>query len=687
MRLAPTLAAALLALAVPLGCSSSSSPPSTTPAGVAGTVPAFDLHADLTQSATYWSFPYPSDLRLNAQGAPDERGFPNPLMAATIRDLGTDTESREGFPQLPVAYFTMSAPVGPQDPGKLVPAASSSALLLVDIDPSSSDRGKLFPLVADTPKADRYAPSNLLAVAPWPGVLLHPGRKYAFVLMRAFKDATGAPLGVPAAFAALQAATAPAKNPELAAWTLYQPLWPTLKQIGVDAAQVSAATVFTTGDPVQALADMSDKLRARYPVTVTGLAVRMGGNQAANCEIVGTVTQPQFQVGTPLFDTGGNFQIGADGLPVKQRDEVVPIALSLPQTPMPAGGYPLILYIHGSGGLSTQLFDRGVITSAYPDGTPHQGPAYVMAPHGFAMASSAMPVNPERVPGAPELAYINFNNLAAFPYTFQQGSIEQRLYIDALSKVTINPSVVASCPGVTLPAGATSIKFDVSRLAVQGQSMGGQYANMLSAIDARVGAVAPSGAGGDWSYVVLTTMAIPNAAGDVALLLGTTQTLTFLHPALNLLQTAWEPADAVVFMPRLSRSPLPGHPARAVYEPVGGPGDEYFSTVIYDAMALAYGHKQTGTAVWPTLQTSLALEGLSGLLPYPVVNDLTSDGGKKYTAAVVQYAGDGVANPHYIFQQLDAVKYQYGCFFETYQKTGTAQILAPAALGTPCTGM
>ena len=31
----------------------------------------------------------------HAQGAPDERGFPNPLSAATIRDLATDTELLE----------------------------------------------------------------------------------------------------------------------------------------------------------------------------------------------------------------------------------------------------------------------------------------------------------------------------------------------------------------------------------------------------------------------------------------------------------------------------------------------------------------------------------------------------------------------------------------------------------------
>ena len=73
-------------------------------------------------------------------------------------------------------------------------------------------------------------------------------------------------------------------------------------------------------------------------------------------------------------------------------------------------------------------------------GTPGQGPAYVMAPHGFAMAGSALPLNPERVPGASEFAYLNFNNLAAFRDTFRQGIIEQRMFIDALAKLAIDPA-------------------------------------------------------------------------------------------------------------------------------------------------------------------------------------------------------------------------------------------------------
>lgn len=51
---------------------------------------------------------------------------------------------------------------------------------------------------------------------------------------------------------------------------------------------------------------------------------------------------------------------------------------------------------------------------------------------------------------------------------------------------------------------------------------------------------------------------------------------------------------------------------------------------------------------------------------------------------MVQYHGDGIYDPHAIYSQLDAVKYQYGCFLSTMLATGTATVPAPAPLGTPC---
>ena len=287
------------------------------------------------------------------------------------------------------------------------------------------------------------------------------------------------------------------------------------------------------------------------------------------------------------------------------------------------------------------------------------------------MAASALPLNPERVPNASDLEYINFNNPACFPYTFTQGIFEQRMFIDALANLTIDPSVVsAGCTGMSLPTGETAYHFLMTPLHAQGQSMGGMYTNLVSATDARIKIAVPTGAGGYWSFMVLTTNAIQNAPNDLKLLLGSGD-LTFMHPALHLLETAWEPAEPFVYMPRLAYEPLAGHPVRPVYEPVGF-NDMYFSTGVYDGAALAYHNKESGNVVWPTMQTTLMTEGLSGIVPYPVTT--TSPG------VVAQYNGDGVNDPHYIAITLDAVKYQYSCFHQTFQQTGTAIVYAPQAL-------
>jgi hypothetical protein len=351
---------------------------------------------------------------------------------------------------------------------------------------------------------------------------------------------------------------------------------------------------------------------------------------------------------------------------------------------MPVGGYPFIVYFHGSGGLSTAVIDAGPEQSATDEvGIPGEGPAYVMAPHGFAMAGSALPLNPERLPGASELEYLNFNNPASFRDTFRQGVIEQRMFIDALAKLTIDPSAVSACTGLSMATGETAFHFDMNTLHAQGQSMGGMYTNLVGATDPRVKVVVPTGAGGYWSDMVLTTQTIQNAPNDLKLLLGSGD-LTFMHPALHLLETGWEAAEPFVYMRRIAYDPLPGHPTRPVYDPVGL-GDSYFSTDVYDGVSLAYGNREAGDTVWPSMQSALALDGLDGIVPYPVTQDLVgADGTTRYTGAIVQYLGDGVVDPHAIYRQLDTVKYQYACFHESFQKTGVATLYAPQPIDSPC---
>jgi hypothetical protein len=87
------------------------------------------------------------------------------------------------------------------------------------------------------------------------------------------------------------------------------------------------------------------------------------------------------------------------------------------------------------------------------------------------------------------------------------------------------------------------------------------------------------------------------------------------------------------------------------------------------------------------MQDALALVARDGLIAYPVSQNLVSARGDAYTGAVVQYEGDGFSDPHHIFMQLEACRYQWGCFLRTHVETGTAAIPAPASLGTPCPGL
>jgi len=656
----------------------------TDTSGASGTSVFFDLGSSLASQEQFYDMPFPSDLRL-VEGHLDLAAYPNPDNIKLLADLVPVAEAREGYSTNMASYFRFTGPIATRVETDVITGAADSPILLIDIAADSPERGRLIPTVARTLIKDDYVPENVLAVAPRPGFILKGNRQYAVVVMKSLGDAAGEDLVAPSAMASLSRGNVPkgAKGVEYS--ELYQPLFDTLETLGIDPENVVAANVYTTSDVVAGLFELSEKLRQQYPITIDGLAVDTDdGDHERFCEVLGTVNFPQFQVGTPPFGEDGTFAFGSDGLPELQRFEEAGVVITLPKGEMPAGGYPLSMYFHGSGGLYQQVVDRGRVTEIGGEPTKGEGPSYVLAPHGFAMVGSAHPLNPERLPGAADIEYLNLNNLATLPFTFQQGAIEQRLLLDALLSQPIDESALAGCTGMSLPAGETKYHFAEDKVVAMGQSMGGMYTNIIGAIEPRIGAVIPTGAGGMWHLFILETGIVEGARGLLSVVFRTPEPeLSFLHPTLQLLGLAWEVAEPMVYMPRLARDPLPGHPARPVYEPAGE-GDSYFPTVIYDAAALAYGNEQAGEEVWGSMQEGLALEGHDGIIEYPVTGNLTSENGDAYTGVVVQYEGDGIYDPHAIYGQLDAVKHQYGCFLQTFVETGVATLSAPAAIDAPC---
>ncbi|MBA3465046.1 MAG: hypothetical protein H0T46_34245 [Deltaproteobacteria bacterium] len=628
----------------------------------------FDVEAAAYDAETFFDMPFPSDLRLGANGAPILDGFPNPRKVPILNALLAVAAERRGWPMMPIVYVRFTAPVPEHAVAEVIPPMDER-VVLVDIDADSPEVGTSYPLVAATLPVDPYVPSDLVAFAPRPGIVLRGDTTYALVVRSAF-----APGFEPAPqYARLISGKGPA-----AALELYGPLQAALDALEIPGDDVLVATVFTTGDEVARSKKRSDAVLAMHHPTIDNLAVFGGATHDGFCELRGTITMPQFQKGTQPFDSEGRFVLDANNLPQKQGDLTIPLRITLPKSAMPAAGWPLYQFFHGSGGVSSGLVDLG--HSPTPADIPElgKGPGYVVALHGIAAASSALPVNPERFPGASDYAYLNINNLSAFPYTFQQGAFEQRMFLDALLALQIPQSTVAGC-GVPAPDGGANHHFNPGKLMAGGQSMGGMYTNMIGATEPRYGALVPTGAGGYWNLMILETATIPGARSLLGTALGVDDSqLVFLHPGLDAMALGWEIAEPLVYMARIARRPLPGATARHVYEPVGK-DDVYFPIDVYDAAALAYGNQQAGPEIWPSMQQALAVDNLAGLATYPVK---ANRAGK--TRVVVQYMGDGIIDSHYLYRQSVEVKHQYGCFLESYVRDGIPTVPAPGGLMDPC---
>ena len=631
-------------------------------------------------SDRWFDFPYPSDLRRTPDGHLSLATMPNPRNLPLLRGIIQAAEQETGFPVNPTAWFRFSAPVAAEDGARTLETVDSSRAILIALNGEADAVGRPVPIVAQTLAEDLYIPSNLLALAPVPGFVLAPDTTYAFVIFNTFGTAEGGPLEPSPLLGALARGDSPAvagfDGAAIAA--NYAPLWPVLSAAGYSASTVVAATVFTTGDVTREMFGLSEQVRANFDLDLSNLAVDPddGATHEGFCELTGTMEVPEFQEGTPPYNTGGLFVRDGAGNLIEQRRPRIPFVVNLPAGPMPTGGYPLSLFFHGSGGLSSQVVDRGT------DGTVAQGPAWVLAHRGIGTAASALPVNPERIPGASDIAYLNFANLRAFRDTFRQGILEQRLFLDALLALRIDPATVAACPGLSLPDGEIAYRFADDKVLAMGHSMGGMYVNLIAPVEPRIRAVVPTGAGGFWTYFILQTQLVPGAANTLKAILGSGP-LVFTHPALGLVQTAWETAEPMIGANRLAARPLAGHPARPIYEPVGQ-GDYYFPTPIFDAIALSMENQQAGELVWPTMQSALTLKGLDGLLAYPIVNNRPAPGGGFRTGVVVQYPGDGIHDPHNIFQHDARVKHQYACFFSTFLRDGAAKVVAPVGLDAPC---
>lgn len=593
------------------------------------------------------------------------------LFVKSARDVVA--RSAHGFSQTSTIFFQST---GALDPNALPDVAATvgrdGSVQVVDVDPSSPARGARTPAeVTYAADGGPYGSPDMLGITPYQGRPLRAGTLYAAVVLRKLGDANGRALGQSASMAALAKGQRPDGMSD-ATLATYRGALDALGKDGIAATDLAALAVFRTDDWAPSYqAVLADAIGR--PKMVDPLAPKE--TFADYCVYAGTIDMPVYQGGTPPYASGGGeWAFDANGKPQLQRMERANVVVTVPRATMPAGGWPTVVFSRTGAGGDRPLVDRGVqATNGGPAIAPGTGPALEFARAGFAGISVDGPLGGLRNPDKSDEQFLIFNigNPVAIRDNVRQSAVELAITAHLLDDLTVDAS---ACPGA-----AATARFDPSKVAIFGHSMGATIAPLALAFEPRFGAAILSGEGGSWIENVLHKQK-PLAVRPLAeLLVGYTsqqRKLVMGDPALALVQWAAEAADPPVWGDRIV-TPLGQGRARHVLM-IQGIVDHYILPPMANASTLSFGLDLAGPELddqvaevsqFTPLSKALALSGRKHVA-LPATKNVAHGDGTASTAVVVQHMSDGIEDGHEVAFQKPEPKYQYRCFLSTWAKTG-----------------
>jgi hypothetical protein len=621
--------------------------------------------------------PFPSDMRLRADGHIDLTGYPTNGRSLVQTYVSTSQEDLTGFGTNSAIYFRFDG-----DPcASCWPTAAADTLVtgspvfLVNIDPASPEYGARTPLrVKYDAGATSYLPGRLLALLPVPGFTLRPATRYAAVLTTAFTDAQGRPIHADAELESVKSTSVLADADLEHARLLHRPALDALTALGTDRAKIAGLALFTTQDPVAQMQAIYRYLM-RQPVPVyTDIEYQPdGGTNAPNAYyFYGHYYSINFQQGLPPYVTvifgvptadsnnPGNIEFDSNGDPIPYRfdnqsvDLHLQFSLTVPRTPMPDGGWPVCTYAHGTGGSFHSHVD---------DGT-----AARVAGAGGAEISIDQVLHPTR-DRCDTCDPTYFYNV----YVPRAGRDNVRQ--SAADSIQLNRFIAnLQIPANVSPTGQV-ITFNPSRRCFFGHSQGSETGPGFLATDPTPGAAVLSGAGGHFGLGFLGKQN-PKVLGLTPLQLiefyaGTQPgELDVFHPITTLVQMFIEPAEPLNYAPFFFRRPFPGNPRKNIFMSEGI-GDTYSPNESADALAVALGVD----LVTPKLrdEPDLLLSGRSIIDP-PVTNNVTFGDGS-VTGVLLQYTP--VTDGHFVLFEVAAGITQFTGFLQSWFATGTATVPTP----------
>jgi hypothetical protein len=593
----------------------------------------------------FYRLPFPNDVRLNG-GKISLAGHPTPgpgllgfdVVDRYLRDL---EQTADGFSAYPTVLFRFSASV---DLGGTLKQSGTVRWVDITNPQKANDLGLSW---AGTTDRNGYICNNWIGVRPQMGVPLKSGHTYAVFITTTALDSHGSPIQISPDLSALLASSAPS-DPALAAeWPKYQPLrdWVAL-QTNVSASSILNATVFTVGHAQAIGPKLAAAVAAAHAPSASGW-VRCGDGpspcpQATGERACGTpdpafdelhalITLPIFQQGTEPYATptdGGDIALAADGTPQMQRMESVCMALTVPKGTMPTGGWPLLVYAHGTGGSFRSHIGEGVAKrlSLLAGKLPAAVLGIDQVEHGTRRGSST---------DTPDNLFFNYTNPLAARGNPLQGAADQM----GLARFAASLDLPAS----QSPTGA-EIKFGT--VAFWGHSQGATEGGIAMPYTTGIRGIVLSGEGASLVDGLLGKKSPIDIADGLPVVLEDIGKVGAQHPVLALLQNDFDGDDPLNHAPFLISSPVAAANQKHVFQPYGQ-GDTYAPTTTERTFALA---AQLGEASPPSGVTPDPIGGSA--MPPPMSGNTTVNG-MPITAVVRQYAPDGSYDGHYVAYKND----------------------------------
>jgi predicted esterase len=585
--------------------------------------------------SSFLDHPYPSDFRRDEAGLVRVKGFPNPRkvpLLTTYEQVGD--RLLDGFSTQAAGYVRFTGSIDPAtlpaDPQAGRDAAAS--VQLIDVDDASPEKGqrRLVTLYYRDNDGSYWAP-HTLAFIPTFGYPLRPRTRYAFVVTSAVKAAGGAELGRSATLDAtlgLPGAAVDAKATALHdAWA---PALANLQAAGIEAATIAHLSVFTTNDSTEELFKVRDDVRNNFPApTAADWKVTKPSQSPRPTDGPYDVYEgnygpsPDYQAGNIPFQKisdGGGFAF-ENGAPKVQRQFDLRFALAVPDEaacPMPAAGYPVVLYAHGTGGNY-----RSFIGDRTAGALARQCLASMGVDQIFHGTRPGAPTGPN-AEGEVQLLFFNFQNPAAARTNNRQSAIDevQRARLFTESSTTV-PAAVSKT--------GKEIRFDPARVMFFGHSQGGQNGPLYLAADDSARGGVLSGSGSVLSITLLEkTKPTPSVAAAVKTLLtlkpDDNDELNPLHPVISLAQSLVDPVDPIHYVGHIILDPRPGFAPKSVYQTEGVrpdfTGDSYTPPHSIEVQAVAMGLPLMTPSIHPVAEMSyggpgpltIPAEGVSGNL-------------------------------------------------------------------------